>query len=162
MLQELNIVFRTPKSVPKQTSRRNVLPLDTKIVGKRFPHLNYEATLQSLLLEGLADGKWRDVFGEYDDFLPFVATSEGKEIDILLLRHNEEGEVLWYQLLELKSDRFRHDHLLQLLAYETWMTSSTQVGGNPRSVHMVALANRYDDDVLSNVNDRSKLNTKAC
>ena len=135
------------------------IPIDTKVDGVGYPHLRYEATLQSLILEGLADGKWRVIFGQYDDFLPFVSTSEGKEIDIVLLRYNERGDILWYQLLELKGDRYKIDDLMQILAYETWLTSS-QAEGNPRAVHMVAIANRFNLDVLHQVATRYRLKQK--
>lgn len=159
MLQELNVVVHEPQSTPSPPDHREPLPFDFRVEGVQHPHLNYEATLQSLILEGLADGKWRDMFGQYDDFLPFVSTSEGREIDVVLLRYNGRGEVVWYQILELKGDRYQTADLLQLLAYETWLTSS-QAGGNPRSVHMVAVANRYDTDVLQQIFTRYRLRQK--
>jgi hypothetical protein len=159
MLQELNVITNNPRSVLPLPDIRKHLPFDSRLEGVLHPHLHYEATLQSLILEGLADGKWRDLLGQYDDFLPFVSTSEGKEIDVILLRHNKRGEVLWYQLLELKADRYRIDDLLQILAYETWLTSS-QAEGNPRAAHMIAVASRYDEDVLSQVASRLRLQQK--
>jgi hypothetical protein len=160
MLMELNVVVTEPQNVPPLPKNRQPLPYDMRIVGTKYPHLNYEASLQSHLLEGMADGKWRNIFGEYDDFLPSVSTSEGKEIDILLLRHDNNNHILWFQILELKSDRFVHDDLLQILAYEQWMTSSNQVGGNPRSVHIFAVANRYDESVMEHIKARAALKQK--
>jgi hypothetical protein len=76
------------------------------------------------------------------------------------LRHDINNRVLWFQILELKSDRFVHDDLLQILAYEQWMTSSNQVGGNPRAVHMFAVANRYDENVMEHIKARAALKQK--
>lgn len=160
MFQEVNIIIPTPMLINNLPENREPLPYDYRSTGVRVSHLNYEATLQALLLEGLADGKWRDIFGDYDDFSPFVSTSEGREIDTILFHHDTQREVLWYQLIELKSDRFRQDDLLQILAYETWLTSSGQVGGNPRSVHMVAIAARFDDEVISHITARENLKQK--
>jgi hypothetical protein len=161
MLLELNIVV-DDEPIPSLhlPEERASLPFDFDVVGIKYPRLRYEASLQSLILEGLADGKWRNIFGSYDDFLPFVSTSEGKEIDVVLLHHTNDGDVLWYQLLELKSDRFRYVDLLQLLAYETWLTSSNQVLGNPRSVHMIALASRFDEEVIDHILARKNLRQK--
>jgi hypothetical protein len=153
-------VIGEPKQMPVLPENRESLPYDFRIVGRNFPRLNYEATLQSLILEDLADEKWRNLFGEYDDFLPSVSTSEGREIDILLLRHDNDDNILWFQIMELKSDRFAHDDLLQLLAYEQWLTSSNQVGGNPRAVHMFAIANRYDESVMEHIKARAALKQK--
>jgi hypothetical protein len=160
MFNELNVINVEPRPVKDLPESLVSLPLDFRIDGVRYPHLKYEASLQSILLEGLAEGNWREVFGNYDDFLPYVSTSEGREIDTLLIRHDDTGSVIWYQLLELKSDRFRQADLLQLLAYETWMTSSNQVGGNPRMVHMIALANRFDIDVIQHEKSRRGLHQK--
>jgi hypothetical protein len=93
MLQELNVVtHRLLKSPPLPTAMQP-LPIDLRVEGVHYPHLNYEATLQSLILDGLAEAKWHDIFGQFDDFLPFVSTSEGKEIDIVLLRYTPSGQV---------------------------------------------------------------------
>ncbi len=159
MLQELNIVPLALQPPAPPPSNRPALPIDYRMIGTRNPCLRYEATVQSLILEGLADGEWRDLFGEYDDFMQFVPTSEGTEIDVVLLRHDSFGKVIWYQILELKKDRYQYDHLLQLLSYETWLTSS-QAEGNPRSVHMAAIANRFDQDVRDQVEERRRLMQK--
>lgn len=60
------------------------LPLDktTDSDGK----LHYEASLMALLLDDFAEEKHKELFGEYDDFIPFVPTGARKEIDILLLK----------------------------------------------------------------------------
>jgi len=159
MLNELNVVIGIPGEPPLIPVNTDPLPIDTELKGIRYPHLKYEATLQSLILEDLADGKWKDLFGGYNDFLPFVPTSEGSEIDVILLKHGDKGEIIWYQILELKKDRYRADDLLQLLSYETWLTSN-QAEGNPRAVHMLAVANRFDDDVLRQVAVRNRLKQK--
>jgi len=159
MLNELNVIVGPPDPLSPLPQSVSPLPIDTRIEGVRYPHLNYEATLQSMILEGLADGLWRETLGGYDDFLPYVPTSEGSEIDVVLLRHNDQSEILWYQILELKSDRYKEEHLIQILSYETWLTSN-QAEGNPRSVHMLAIANRFDDVVLEQVRARQNLKQK--
>lgn len=159
MLNELNVVVGTPGQQLPLPSNQPSLPLDRRVDGIKFKHLGFEATLQSLILEGLASGHWRDVFGGYSDFLSFVPTSEGSEIDIVLLKNDQYGEIVWYQILELKKDRYRSDDLLQLLSYETWLTSN-QANGNPRSVHMVAVANRFDAEVVDQVEARQRLEQK--
>jgi len=159
MLNELNLITNPPYINTNPPDNLHPLPIDYSLEGVRYPHLHYEATLQSIILNGLADEMWKETFGDYDDFLPFVSTSEGKEIDIVLLKHNNQGKIIWYQILELKRDRYRFEDLLQILSYETWLTSN-QAAGNPRSVHMVALANRFDEDVVNNARDRYRLNQK--
>ena len=159
MLQELNIVIQDPSPTFPIPSNRLPLPIDYRTLGVVNPCLRYEATLQSLIMNGLAEGEWRNILGEYDDFLQFVPTSEGTEIDVVLLKHDIIGDVIWYQILELKKDRYKYEHLLQLLSYETWLTSS-QAEGNPRTVHMVAIANRFDEDVRKQVDERKLLRQK--
>ena len=161
MLQELNII------APLVEDRHNKLPaslqplpINTSIGGTlNHPCLVYEHALQALLLEDLGDGYHTELFGNYEDFLPSVPTSSGKEMDIVLLAYDNQHKVLWYQILELKKDRFRWEDLKQLLDYEVWLTSG-QAEGNPRAVHMAAVANRFDNDVIDHLRRRKEAGQK--
>ncbi len=159
MFLELNSSSPPPEPTPPPPKKRPPLPYRFDLAGGRFPHLAYEAALLAALLEGLAEGRWHGLLGDYDDFMPYVPTSEGTEMDLVLTRHQPDGRPLWFLLIELKKDRFQWEHLKQLLSYETWMTAA-QAGGNPRAVHMAACASRFDDDVLQHIRQRETLGQK--
>jgi hypothetical protein len=159
MLLELNPVSRQPSPNAEPPQNRNPLPYRFTLEEGKFHPLSIEAALQAAMLEGFAEGHWRDILGEYDDYLAYVPTSEGTEMDLVLIRYTPGKIPLWFLLLELKRDRFQMEHLRQLLAYETWMTAS-QAAGNPRMVHMVACAYRFDSDVIEFSKERSEMGQK--
>jgi hypothetical protein len=68
----------------------NKLPLPVDLTENSRPRnptpgrLHYEASLESVLMNELADGRHRDVFGEFTEFIPFVSTGAQTELDVLL------------------------------------------------------------------------------
>ena len=133
------------------------LPLDTRT--SPAGRIHYENSMKAMVLDRLGEGAYRDVLGDYDDFLTGVPTSAGGELDLLLLKYDGTGGILWYEVVEMKADRFGPIELGQLLNYETWLTGS-QAAGNPRCVHMVALAHRFESSITSYLEVRRELGQK--
>lgn len=150
LLRVNNIVEGSQKSYQTALKRKLPLPIDflTEGAGK----LHYEAVLKTILLEDLADGKHKQTFGDYDDFIPYVPTGARKEIDVLLLKYNGYDEVLWYQILELKRDQFTMPELQKLIAYEKWIVRTR--AENPLQVYPVAVASEFNEEVINFVNRR--------
>jgi len=153
-----NVLEKPPKDYGSERNslgldlrEKNPLPLDLK-TDKRG-QLHYEATLQALLLEELADGKHKEVFGNYDEFIPYVPTGSRKEIDILMLKY-EGPDILWYQILELKPDRFTMEELQKLISYEKWLIRTR--ADNPIQVHPVGIAAEFNNEVIEFVKGRAK------
>lgn len=128
---------------------KKLLPVDFQTDKEGMLH--YEAVLKSLLLEDFADGKHREIFGNYDDFIPYVPTGARKEIDILLLRYNGD-DILWYQILELKHDKFTMQELQKLITYEKWIIRNR--AENPLQVYPVAVASQFNEKVINFVKRR--------
>lgn len=156
LLKANNILLLPPKDY--NTERKKVgldkinkqsLPLDFRVDKKGCLH--YEHVLQALLLEDFADGKHKEVFGDYDDFIPNVPTGSRKEIDILLVKYNENN-ILWYQILELKHDKFTMEELQRLIAYEKWLIKTR--AELPLQVHPIAIAFEFDKEVINFVRGR--------
>ncbi|MBI4769952.1 MAG: hypothetical protein HY784_05940 [Chloroflexi bacterium] len=159
MLMELNPYAAFSQRPPELPEFRKLLPYRFDREGNKRPNLRFEATLQASILEGLAESRWKDIFGDYDDFVAYAPTSEGTEIDLVIMKHKDNGSPLWFMLLELKKARFDWPHLKQLLDYETWMTAA-QAAGNPRSVHMVACGYQFSEEVVDHVRKRKSLQQK--
>ena len=156
LLKANNILSLPPKDYKAERKKvglnkinKSPMPLDFKMDKKGCLH--YEAVLQALLLEDFADGKHREIFGDYDDFIPNVPTGSRKEIDILLLKYNGT-DILWYQILELKHHKFTMDELQRLIAYEKWLIKTQ--AENPLQVHPVAVAHEFDEEVIKFVRGR--------
>ncbi len=130
-----------PKYKKSQVNRQN-LPWDFKTDKEGVLH--YEATLLSILLEDFADGKHREIFGDYDDFIPHLPTGSRKEIDILLIKYNCD-DILWFQVLELKRDKFTMYDLQKLINYDKWLIKTK--AENPLQVYPVAIAADFNVQV---------------
>jgi len=149
LLKANNIVEGEKPNIEKPSVKMKPLPIDFRTDKKG--QLHYEAALKALLLENLADGKHKEIFGDYDDFIPNVPTGSRKEIDILLLKYNGE-DILWYQILELKHAGFNMNELRKLIAYEKWIIRNR--AENPLQVHPVAIGSEFSDEVLRFVRGR--------
>ncbi|MCL6558260.1 MAG: EVE domain-containing protein [Firmicutes bacterium] len=95
------------------------LPLHIDYNSKK---LQYEPTLLSLILQKLADNKLKELFGNYSDYIIYVPTSFNKQIDLLLIYNhpNNSEQVMGYNIIEIKRDKFDERSLSQLLQYEDW------------------------------------------
>ena len=147
----VNNIVEGPKVV-QQTTQKNKLPLPIDFKIDKEGMLHYEAVLKAILLEDFANGKHKEIFGEYDDFIPYVPTGARKEIDILLLKYNGD-DILWYQILELKHDKFTMRELQKLITYEKWIIRNR--AENPLQVYPVAIARDFNEDVIDFVKRRS-------
>jgi len=144
MFQEHNLTVGSISPPPPLPVNMQPLPIDLRTDSGGCLH--YENALKALLLEDLADGYHRDIFGDYDDFLGFASTSERMEIDVLLLKYNSDDDVIWFQVLELKQDSFTIKELQRLIDYENWLIR-VPAKGNKRAVYSTALAFEFDDEV---------------
>lgn len=155
-LLKVNNIVEGPKITYQKTQKdKNPLPIDFKIDKEGMLH--YEAVLKSLLLEDFADGKHKEIFGDYDDFIPYVPTGARKEIDILLLKYNGD-DILWYQILELKHGEFTKQELQKLITYEKWIIRER--AENSLQVYPVALAFEFNDEVIDFARKRKEYKEK--
>lgn len=127
------------------------LPIDLN--EDKYGQLHYEAALETLLLEDFADGKHKEIFGDYNEFIPYVPTGARKEIDILLLKY-DNNEIIWYQILELKPSTFTMKELQRLIDYEKWFIETK--AKSPIQVHPVGIATKFNEEVIDFVNGREK------
>jgi hypothetical protein len=121
----------------------------------------YEYSLMSMLLNSYTENKFQDIFGNYSDYISYVPTNLGKEIDILLLYNNPDNihQTMSYDIVEVKLDRFDGKALKQLIGYESWFINK-RVQGDMNMVRVSAIAKRFDSDVIDYVNKRHKYENK--
>lgn len=121
----------------------------------------YEATLMAILLHNFAEGKYKDIFGNYSDYISYVPTSLGTEMDILLMFKSPQNpmQILSYDVIEVKLDKFDGKALHQLIGYESWLIQE-KVHGDLNMVRTTAIASRFSDDVIDYVNKRKQYENK--
>lgn len=121
----------------------------------------YESTIMALLGDKFANKSYTDIFGNYSDYLSYVPTNLGKEMDFLLFFDNplSEGQVVAYDIIEVKRDRFDESALSQLISYESWFLQK-KVSGDSNMVRTTAIAKSFSNDVIQYVSQRSHIENK--
>ncbi len=123
-----------------------------------FP--KYEYSVMTLLNAGFSDKKFTDVFGNYSDFLCYVPTKLGKEMDILLMYENPVNHnIVSYDIIEVKRDSFDEAGLKQLIDYESWFLQK-KVAGDLKMVRSTAIAKSFSPTVKDYVQNRNKFENK--
>lgn len=121
----------------------------------------YEFTIMALLNAEFSKGSYVDIFGNYSDYLCYVPTNLGKEMDFLLMYDNplSPGDVVSYDIIEVKRDEFNEDALAQLISYESWFLQK-KVSGDSNMVRTTAIAKSYSADVIQYVSQRTRIENK--
>ena len=121
----------------------------------------YEFTIMALLNDAFSKGKYTDIFGNYTDFLCYVPTNLGREMDFLLLYDNPllSHQVASYDIIEVKRDEFNEDSLRQLIGYESWFLQK-KVSGDLKMVRTTAIAKSFSDSVKQYVSLRKQIENK--
>lgn len=121
----------------------------------------YEASLMAILLNNFVNGEYQEIFGNYSDYINYVPTNLGTEIDILLMFDNPQGptKIMSYDVIEVKWDRFDGRALHQLIGYESWFIQK-KVHGDLNMVRTTAIASRFSPDVVDYVQKRKRYEDK--
>jgi hypothetical protein len=150
MFYEKNPLIQPITPIHIQQHINQSLNFDLTHYGDR---LHYEKAFQGLLINDLKNGRHKNILGDYDYFVPFFPTSSQKEIDIMLIKHNSNGDVIWYSILELKASTFTTNELDKLMNYEGWAVNAI-ANGNVRMVHSIGIANKFNQDVVDYISTR--------
>lgn len=123
--------------------------------------LKYEYSVMTHLNHAFASGKFKDVFGNYTDYLCYVPTNLGREMDILLMyEHPKKHDlILSYDIIEVKRDEFDKNALIQLIDYESWFLQK-KVSGDMKMMRTTAIAKSFSDEVIDYVTKRKMFENK--
>ncbi|MCD4761744.1 EVE domain-containing protein [bacterium] len=151
MLYQKNPVLNKPIQITIPKHNNANLPFDLRNSRNK---LHYEAVLQALLIKNIRSGKHKNIFGKYKYVVNYMPTSYQTEIDILLNNYTDDNEIIWYQILELKKEKFTVTELNVLMKYEDWAINAL-ANDNARLVHSVGIANSFSDEVLEYIKNRT-------
>lgn len=121
----------------------------------------YEFTIMALLNDAFAREQYKDIFGNYSDFLCYVPTNLGKEMDVMLMFSNpiDPSQVISYDIIEVKRSVFDLAALKQLVGYESWFLQK-KVAGDLNMVRSTAIAKHFSDEVIDYVRKRQEIENK--
>lgn len=121
----------------------------------------YEYSIMALLNDAFARNEYTEIFGNYTDYLSYVPTNLGKEMDILLMFGNpmEGRPIASYDIIEVKRSEFEENALTQLIGYESWFLHK-KVSGDLNMVRTTAIARSFSDTVVDYVKKREIFENK--
>ncbi len=167
---EFQILLQEYLKINPFTIKKNIImePYPVKSANL-FDHIHrtddgkpcYEASLMALLLNNFVKGEYREIFGNYSDYISYVPTNLGTEMDILLIFKNPQypAQIVSYDVIEVKRDRFDDKALHQLIGYESWFIQK-KVQGDLNMVRTTAIAARFDSNVIDYVQKRKRYEEK--
>lgn len=124
-------------------------------------HPKYEFTIMALLNFEFSKNAFINLFGNYSDYLCYVPTNLGKEIDFILMYNNplNPDQTLSYDIIEVKKEEFNEEALCQLIGYESWFLQK-KISGDSKMIRTTAIAKSYSDDVIQYVKQRQRIEKK--
>ena len=141
---------------PSPFHKRNVI--DMLHIDKDMP--KYEYTVMALLCDAFSKKQFVDIFGNYTDFLCYVPTNLEQEIDALLLYENpNDHEIVAYDIIEVKKDKFDVKALKQFISYESWLLQK-KLYGDMNMLRTTAIARSFSEEVVDYVNKRKDIENK--
>lgn len=147
--------FSTSDSIiPKPYPYHNDNILDYIHTKDNMP--KYEYSLMTLLNHSFVSGKFKDIFGNYSDFLSYVPTNLGREMDIVLMFNNplNNNIISSYDIIEVKRDEFDSKALMQIIDYESWFLQK-KVSGDIKMIRTTAIAKSFSNEVIDYTNKRT-------
>jgi len=117
--------------------------------------LKYENSVMTHLNRAFSLGKFKDIFGNYTEYLCYIPTNLGREIDnLLMFGHPKNIDlILSYDIIEVKRDEFDTKALTQLIDYESWFLQK-KVSGDMKMLRTTAIAKSFSVEVKDYVAKR--------
>lgn len=148
------------KSPYKPKSYKNIpLSLECNSKGK----IKYEGFLNAWFMKAFANGKLKNLIGDYKDFLNYVPTSFNTVTDLFLTHVTLIGsiEILHkFTCIELKTDIVTEENLKQIIRYENWLVRKL-ADGDAEMVQSILVGFEFDDEVLKYRDKRKSIEEKT-
>lgn len=162
LLLRNNPIFHSVASIPEPHPAGNItlpLSLESDTRGR----IRYEGFLNAWFMRSFVDGRFKEIIGEYRDFLNFVPTSFNKVMDIFLTHVTSvDGVDILHKFtcIELKTGICTEEDLNQIIKYENWLVRKL-ANGDSEMVQSVLVAFDFQDKVLEYVQKRRTIEEKT-
>jgi len=162
LLLRNNPIFKSVTPIPKPYSSNGVI-LPLKLEADRKGQIKIEGYLNAWFMRSFAQGKLKDIIGEYHDFLNYVPTSFNTVMDIFLTHITtiDSVDILHkFTCMELKTGVCTEDDLNQIVKYENWLVRKL-ANGDSEMVQSMLVAFDFQDKVLEYVRKRRLIEEKT-
>jgi hypothetical protein len=161
LLLRNNPLFQPVSPIPEPYPEgEDPLPLSLQTDARG--RLRFEGYFNAWFMRSFAEGRLKDVVGEYRDFLNFVPTSFNTVMDILLTHVTtvDSVDVLHnFTCMELKTGTATEPALNQVVKYENWLVRKL-ANGDTEMVQSILVAHAFDETVLDYVRRRKAVEEK--
>lgn len=162
LLLRNNPIFYSLRQMSNPFSpREEALPLNLETDNKG--RIRIEGYLNAWFMRSFAQGKLKNIIGEYYDFLNYVPTSFNTVMDIFLTHVTSvDGvDVLHnFTCIELKTGICTEEDLNQIIKYEHWLVRKL-AGGDDEMVQSILVGFEFQDKVLEYVHKRKLIEEKT-
>jgi hypothetical protein len=163
LLLRNNPVFVKPTIIQNpyvpQKKERLLLNLESDKRGR----LRYEGHLSAWFARAFAEGRLKELLGDYRDYLNYVPTSFNKMMDMFLTHVTtiDSVDILHkFTCMELKTGTVQEEHLNQIIKYENWLTRKL-ADGDSEMVQSVLVGFDFDERVLEYWRKRRTIEEKT-
>jgi len=150
-----------PISNPYLPARTQSLPIRLDCDKKR--RLIYEGYLNAWFMEAFANGRLKEIIGDYSDYINYVPTSFNKIMDIFLTHvTNVDGVDILHKFtcIELKTGTVTEEDLNQIIMYENWLIRKLAQGDSDM-VQSMLVGFEFDERVLEYRDKRRVIEEKT-
>lgn len=158
LLLRNNPVFEQARPIPEPYPPQDS-PLLIDLSLDSNGQLRFEGYLNAWLTRQLAEGRLRNLIGEYRDVINFVPTSFNTVMDLFLTHVTQVDSVdilHKFSCIELKTGVAGEAELQQLLKYENWLVRKL-ADGDFEMIQPMLIARDFDDRVQDYVRRRRQI-----
>jgi hypothetical protein len=163
LLLRNNPIRQPVRSISDPYIPKTCTKIDINLPSSKSGRVQYEGWLNAFFMRSLARGEFKELFGDYREFLNLVPTTFNKVMDVFLTHVTtiDSLEILHkYTCIELKADRATEADLTQVLRYEDWLARRVAAGDNDM-VQSILVASRFADGVIDYVRKRQRIEEKT-
>lgn len=163
LLLRNNPIFEKPDVIPQPYLPSNPKPLPLSLEDDRKGHLRYEGYLSAWFMQQFANGKLKNLIGDYADCLNFVPTSFNKVMDIFLTHITtvDSIDILHkFTCIELKTGTVVEKDLNQIIRYENWLIRKL-ADGDSEMIQSILIGFDFDGEVIEYCKKRKSIDEKT-
>jgi len=163
LLLRNNPIFSAPDAMSEPYVAPSNSPLPLSLQCNRKGHLRYEGYLNAWFMQSFTRGRFKELIGDYRDFLNYVPTSFNKVMDIFLTHVTtiDLVDILHkFTCMELKAGLVSERDLNQIVMYENWLTRKL-ADGDSEMVQSILVGYDFDSAVLEYVKKRKLIEEKT-
>ncbi|MBN2187503.1 MAG: EVE domain-containing protein [Dehalococcoidia bacterium] len=163
LLLRNNPIYAPTKPIlnPYQSARTQPLPI--RLDSDKKGRLIYEGYLNAWFMEAFANGRLKELIGDYSDYINYVPTSFNKIMDIFLTHvTNVDGVNILHKFtcMELKTSTVTEEDLNQIIMYENWLIRKI-AQGDSQMVQSILVGFEFDERVLGYRDKRRAIEEKT-